>query len=196
MAEVGKRSFSRSILDAIPSPVFVVDEDVCILDFNDAALPLLGGQPASALHRRGGEALRCVNATDVPAGCGRAPHCRDCVVRNSVSESFQGRRVVRRATHMQLVGPAGAKDVYILVTTAPLAYEGEPFVVLILEDIGELLELRRLLPICASCKKIRDDAGYWHQVEAYITEHTDAEFTHGLCPDCLKKLYPEFYTAE
>jgi hypothetical protein len=85
------------------------------------------------------------------------------------------------------------RDAYILVTTAPLAYDGEPFTVLILEDVGELLELRRLLPICASCKKIRDDTGYWHQVEEYISQHSEAEFTHGLCPDCLKKLYPEFY---
>ncbi len=52
--------------------------------------------------------------------------------------------------------------------------------------------LSGLLPICASCKKIRDDAGYWQQVEVYIKEHSEAEFSHGICPDCLKKLYPEF----
>lgn len=51
--------------------------------------------------------------------------------------------------------------------------------------------LRGLLPICASCKKIRDDRGYWHQVEAYIHERTDADFSHGICPDCRERLYPE-----
>ncbi len=53
--------------------------------------------------------------------------------------------------------------------------------------------LRGLLPICASCKKIRDDQGYWAQVEEYITRHADVEFSHGLCPDCLKRLYPDLF---
>ena len=52
--------------------------------------------------------------------------------------------------------------------------------------------LSGLLPICASCKKIRDDEGPWNQVEEYIHEHSEAQFSHGICPDCRKKLYPEF----
>ncbi len=47
-----------------------------------------------------------------------------------------------------------------------------------------------LLPICANCKKIRDDRGYWNQIELYIREHTDADFSHGVCPDCARELYP------
>ena len=54
--------------------------------------------------------------------------------------------------------------------------------------------LSGLLPICAWCKKIRDDGGYWKKVEDYIKEHTDASFTHGICPECLKKVDPETYT--
>lgn len=50
--------------------------------------------------------------------------------------------------------------------------------------------LQGLLPICASCKKIRDDQGYWHQVESYVRTHTDVEFSHGICPDCIANLYP------
>ena len=50
-----------------------------------------------------------------------------------------------------------------------------------------------LLPICSSCKKIRDDKGYWNQIEGYIREHSDATFSHGICPDCTKALYPEYY---
>ena len=52
-----------------------------------------------------------------------------------------------------------------------------------------LSELTGLLPICASCKKIRDDKGYWNQIETYISEHSKAMFSHGLCPDCMEKLY-------
>jgi hypothetical protein len=52
--------------------------------------------------------------------------------------------------------------------------------------------LNGLLPICASCKKIRNDGGYWEQVESYIRSRSNAEFTHGICPDCVRLLYPEY----
>jgi hypothetical protein len=48
-----------------------------------------------------------------------------------------------------------------------------------------------MLPICASCKKIRDDKGYWNQIEAYIRDRSEADFSHGICPECAKKLYSE-----
>ena len=56
--------------------------------------------------------------------------------------------------------------------------------------------LKGLLPICASCKKIRDDKGYWTQLEQYVTEHSSAEFTHGICPTCIDELYPEYKDKE
>lgn len=55
---------------------------------------------------------------------------------------------------------------------------------------AELKMLQGLLPICANCKNIRDDKGYWRTVESYVKEHSEAEFTHGICPQCMKKLYP------
>lgn len=58
---------------------------------------------------------------------------------------------------------------------------------------SEIKQLRGIIPICASCKKIRDDRGFWHQVEAYVRDHTDADFSHGICPECAEKLYPDFY---
>lgn len=58
--------------------------------------------------------------------------------------------------------------------------------------LAEIKTLKGIVPICASCKKIRDDKGYWEQVDAYVSRHTDAQFTHGICPDCMKKLYSEF----
>jgi len=57
--------------------------------------------------------------------------------------------------------------------------------------LSEVKTLRGLLPICSSCKKIRDDKGYWNQIEGYIGEHSEVEFSHGLCPDCAKRLYPD-----
>ena len=64
------------------------------------------------------------------------------------------------------------------------------------DAMAQVKTLSGLLPICASCKKIRDDTGYWHQVEIYIKRHSRAEFTHGFCPECLKRLYPQFVPTE
>jgi DNA-binding response OmpR family regulator len=58
---------------------------------------------------------------------------------------------------------------------------------------ADMKELRTLLPICSSCKKVRNDQGYWQQIESYIGEHSDAEISHSLCPDCAAKLYPEYF---
>jgi hypothetical protein len=60
------------------------------------------------------------------------------------------------------------------------------------QALAEVKRLSGLLPICASCKKVRDDKGYWQQIEDYISEHSEADFSHSLCPDCMKKLYPGF----
>jgi PAS domain-containing protein len=57
--------------------------------------------------------------------------------------------------------------------------------------IEEIKTLRGILPICANCKKIRDDKGYWNQIECYIRDHSEAEFSHGICPECARKLYPD-----
>lgn len=56
----------------------------------------------------------------------------------------------------------------------------------------EIKTLKGILPICCVCKKIRDDKGYWNQLESYIREHSDAEFSHGICQECAKKMYPDF----
>jgi PAS domain S-box-containing protein len=60
------------------------------------------------------------------------------------------------------------------------------------QALADVKTLSGLLPICSGCKKIRDDQGYWQQVEIFIRRHSDAEFTHGFCPDCMRALYPEF----
>ncbi|MBU1740269.1 MAG: hypothetical protein KKC37_01910, partial [Proteobacteria bacterium] len=59
------------------------------------------------------------------------------------------------------------------------------------QALSQVKELSGLLPICSSCKRIRDDHGYWNQIEAYIQKNSKAEFTHGLCPDCMQDLYPD-----
>jgi hypothetical protein len=57
--------------------------------------------------------------------------------------------------------------------------------------LSEIRTLRGLLPICSHCKSIRNDKGLWTRVEAYFSDHTDVRFSHGLCPNCIKELYPD-----
>lgn len=70
--------------------------------------------------------------------------------------------------------------------------EKERFVSELRQALSEVKQLSGLLPICANCKKIRDDKGYWQKLENYISEHSMAEFSHGICPECINKLYPEY----
>ena len=64
------------------------------------------------------------------------------------------------------------------------------------QALKEIKTLQCILPICSSCKKIRDDKGYWNQIEAYLRQHSDVSFTHSLCPECASRLYPDFYHAD
>ena len=71
--------------------------------------------------------------------------------------------------------------------------EREKLILELQQALKEVKKLSGMLPICASCKKIRSDKGYWTQIEVYIRDHLDVEFSHGICPDCLKNLYPDIY---
>jgi PAS domain S-box-containing protein len=64
------------------------------------------------------------------------------------------------------------------------------------DALADVKTLSGLVPICANCKQIRDDKGFWMQVESYIQERSQARFSHGICPDCMRKLYPEFLPKE
>lgn len=64
------------------------------------------------------------------------------------------------------------------------------------EAIKEIKTLKGIIPICSSCKNIRDDKGYWNQIESYIKDHTDADFSHSICPECAKRLYPDLNISD
>ncbi|MFH0975510.1 MAG: response regulator [Spirochaetota bacterium] len=74
--------------------------------------------------------------------------------------------------------------------------EKEKLIVELKEALSKIKTLTGMLPICANCKRIRNDKGVWEQVEIYIKSRSEAEFTHGICPDCARKLYPEFYNGK
>jgi hypothetical protein len=191
-----KSQFLRSVLDANPSLMFVVDEDVRIIEFNRAAGQFLSADRETVLRQRGGEALQCLHSTETAEGCGHAPRCRTCVVRNSVEESFRGQSIVRRKTKMELLSGGKSRDLHVLVTTSPFQFGRQPLALLVIEDITELEEIRGIIPICSKCKKIRDDQQYWADLESYFKKHMDLDFTHGLCPECFRDLMEELKRFE
>ncbi len=77
-----------------------------------------------------------------------------------------------------------------------LATDQEKLIDELQEALDNVKVLSGFIPICSSCKKIRDDQGFWQQIETYISEHSDALFSHSLCPDCARRLYPELYEAQ
>lgn len=176
----------RYVFNTLPSIIFVVDDDVRIQEYNTAAAEFLLANRSSILKSRGGEVLHCLHSTDVPEGCGRGPLCKDCIVRGSVTEAFDGKRVVRRRARIEIIRNREKIEIYALVTASPFNYEGKPLVLLIIEDISEIAELQRIIPICCICKKIRDDKESWSRIESYFKDHWNVDFSHSLCPECYK----------
>ena len=178
----------RKIFETAPLPILVVDADVTVLDCNPAAESLLGKDREVILKRKGGEVLHCVH-NEAPGGCGGGPDCQNCVIRQAVGSACLGTHVSRQRTVLERVQDGKIRILQMLVTSTPFEHEGRSHVLLMLEDVSELMALRGLLPICARCKKIRDDKRYWHQLEQYCHENLSLEFTHSICPDCAHELY-------
>ena len=170
----------------MPSLIFIVDEDVRIQEYNASAAALLSVGRETVLKRRGGEVLHCIHATEVPDGCGRAPFCNHCIIRNSVTEAFHGNRVVRRRTKIEIIRNGNKLEIYSLITASPFRFKNKSLVLLVIEDINEIAELQRLITICSVCRELRDEKATWFRVEEYFKEHWDVDFTHGLCPKCYK----------
>jgi PAS domain-containing protein len=189
----GENTYYRTILDAIPIPVFVVDGDVRIRDLNEVAISFCGQGKDATYRQRGGEVLHCMHSLDVPEGCGRAPFCKNCVIRGSVTACLQGQKVSRKWVRMEFVEGLSHKPMDLLITASPMPDGGEPLALLMIEDVTELLSLRALIPICMLCKKIRDDEQYWHEVETYFHDRVGADFSHGLCPACVVKFKNDNY---
>jgi hypothetical protein len=190
MKDRDRADLIRTLLEVMPIPVFITDDDVSLRFFNRAAGRLLGSDHCEAEERpvRLGEALACRNS--IEKGCGMSGFCGDCVIRNSTYEAIGADGARRRKTRMKCSdGDGGLRIVDFLVTTAPVDFKGERLAMVILEDISELIQLKRLIPICSKCKKIRTDKGYWQSVERVLRDHVDVEFSHSFCKECAKELY-------
>ncbi|OHD62366.1 MAG: hypothetical protein A2014_04900 [Spirochaetes bacterium GWF1_49_6] len=111
----------------------------------------------------------------------------DTIAIDSLSKGFQDYMVKESITpHLLHRAEKYARERFRIVM------EKEKLIHDLEEALAKVNTLRRLIPICAHCKKIRDDEGYWEQVDHYISQHSDIKFSHGLCPECMQKLYPEY----
>lgn len=177
--------FLKKLLDSIPAVVMVLDKDLRIVFRNTEAGALL--RMADPLRKKLGDVLDCVNSSEALGGCGKSKLCRSCSIRKWVSAAIAGKGV-RRGRVQYLRRDGG--EMPALVTATPFLYGKGAFSLVVIEDLGELEELRSLLPICCGCKRIRDDANYWQSVEAYMEGRiSDVRFTHGICPKCAKQIY-------
>ena len=174
-------AYYRTILDTLPVPVFIVDNDIRVHDLNLAASQLFGVHKREIYKMRGGDALHCLNSS-APEGCGRSANCEDCVIRNSVTSSLSGTGVSRKRMRFQISGVEGKTELDMLITANRLP--GSSLVLLVLEDVTELTTLKSIVPICIKCRRLRDDHLYWKQVELYFEENAGLLFSHGLCPSC------------
>lgn len=91
--------------------------------------------------------------------------------------------------------PVATRSIFRDITERKKAEEErEKLIAQLQESLAKVQLLGGLLPICSSCKNIRDDKGYWNKIDVYVSKHSEAEFTHSLCPICTKRLYPQIYT--
>lgn len=180
--------FLRAVLDAVPSPVFVIDPELRIHDANKAAADW-AAVAEFASRKLCGEVLHCSNAASFPGGCGATPACPQCVIRGTVEAVLKsGNPATRQRGSLQVLRDGTVRTVETLVTVSPFRHDGQQLALVIVEDITDVVELARLIPICSSCKKIRKDDTYWESVDAYLSRHAHLHFTHGICPDCAAKM--------
>ncbi len=190
-------------LRSIGDGVIATDEVGRVVFMNPVAEGLTGWKQAEAVGRDLAEVFHIINEATGET------------VENPATRVLREGVVAGLANHTLLINKNGAK-IPIDDSGAPIrAADGTiSGVVLTFRDITErrqaeqalqakneqleaalehVKQLSGLLPICANCKKIRDDEGYWQDVYVYIREHSEVEFTHGICPDCAREFYPEFY---
>jgi PAS domain-containing protein len=127
----------RAMFDAMPMPVFLVDADASILEYNAAAGQFLGPKKQTFLRRRFGDVLRCLHATESPDGCGSSPSCPKCVVRTSVQAASRGQRVVRRRATLERLIDHKRTTVSLRVGCHPFTYEGHAFNLLVVEGLND-----------------------------------------------------------
>lgn len=172
--------------------VIVVDELDRVIDINLAGAHLLGVEISTAVGQRVNTLVPgLVTLQTVSAERGQSEQ-EICLLHET--PVYLDARLIR------LMGYQYGQGKLIILRDITerkrLETEREELIETLQSTLAQVNTLEGLLPICANCKKIRDEQGDWHQIEMYIHEHTEADFSHGICPDCKKKLYPGLYNDD
>jgi signal transduction histidine kinase len=132
---IRRADFLQHLFNVVPSLLFIVDRDLDVVHLNEAALRFTAEQREHALLQRGGDLLHCIHARETPGGCGHASYCSDCVIRRTVGRAFEGDDVCRETTNMHLLAGDQSREVYFLITTSPVEFDGRHLVLLVMEDV-------------------------------------------------------------
>ena len=199
------------IIEFLPDPTWVIDSEGKIIAWNKSMEKLTGVKAEDMLGKGNYE-------HSLPFYGKRRPSLIDLVLQwdNNWESGYISLKQIGDKLFVSESFHSGMKngDIYLAGSAAPL-YNTEGNIVGAIESVRNITDIKLaekekenlieelqqalkqvktlsgMLPICASCKKIRDDKGYWNQIEEYIRTHSEAEFSHGICPDCARKLYPE-----
>lgn len=177
------QAYLRAVLDAMPVPIFVVDEGFQVLDHNAAARPLLAVAP-DALGQRGGHVLHCINAASTDRGCGHSPYCAGCGLRAAFTSAVRTERVVHARATMRLVRRGVPRDQDFQVSVIPFEQDRQPRWLIVLQDRTQIAELERLLPVCPGCYEPRASEDLSEAARAYLAKHWENDFSGCWCDDC------------
>jgi PAS domain S-box-containing protein len=189
-------AFLNTLLNAIPAPIFYKDTDGRYIGFNKSFEEFFGKTKQELVGK---------SVFDIsPRELAEVYHAKDLgLLHNPGTQVYDfqvkdTRGVVRDVvfhkstfcdSQGEVLGLIGA--ILDITERKRMEQEKANLIIELQKSLSEIKQLSRILPICASCKKIRDDEGYWKEVETYISDHSEAQFSHGICPDCIRKLYPE-----
>ena len=189
--------FLTSVIDALPHPFYVIDAETYRLKLANYAAYRFNLPENMTCHKLSHQSDRPCSSSDHPCPiekvkdtglpvtlehrhCDAQGTCRDVEVHGFPIFDDKG-KIVQMIEYCIDISERKKADAV-----------REQLIKDLQKALHEVKDLSGLLPICASCKKIRDDKGYWNNLEKFITEHSGAEFSHSICPDCAQKLYPKY----
>ena len=165
----------------------MIDGDAQVELVNKCALEQKNLLRAYTYRDRMGNVMGCINALSCRDGCGGSRNCVDCPVRKAVGEAIEGKNVFRDQAVFQLLVDGQYVPVHIWITASLLRYNGRDFIVMILEDIAEMIQETKLVPICQMCGKVGDGVEYHESLNAYIQGRFHSDGKNDLCDDCKAK---------
>ncbi len=188
----------QATFDAVPDLVFTVDDNFMIQRVNRSMAERLGADPEELIGRPCHQVIHHCN--HLPTEC---PHSTAVALKKECrlerwEDILDGYFITTISPILDNTGQIiGWIHVCRDITERRQIEEERELLVCDLEHaLGEVKTLSGMLPICSNCKNIRDDKGYWKQIEEYLVHHSDASFSHGICPHCMNKLYPELCEEE